>query len=118
MTEVSGPDFITLLVSDLDASYRFYVDKIGLKASAEEQPNARAFDVKPCGMAIRQSPEKVVASGQGIIIWLRAGDAAALCETLKQRGVPIVQELRDGPFGKMFSFQDPNGYVLSVHDGG
>jgi catechol 2,3-dioxygenase-like lactoylglutathione lyase family enzyme len=30
MTEVYGPDFITLLVADLEASVRFYKDKIGL----------------------------------------------------------------------------------------
>ena len=30
MTNISGPDFITLLVSDLEASHKFYKEKIGL----------------------------------------------------------------------------------------
>ena len=59
MTEVYGPDFITLLVADLEASIRFYKDKIGLKALPEKQPHAQAFDTTPCGLAIRQSSEKV-----------------------------------------------------------
>ena len=118
MTEVYGPDFITLLVADLDASVRFYKDKIGLKASPEKQPHAQAFDTKPCGLAIRQSSEKVAIPGRGVIIWLRTSDAAALCKTLKEWGVPIVKDLQESPFGMTFSFQDPDGHVLSVHDGG
>jgi catechol 2,3-dioxygenase-like lactoylglutathione lyase family enzyme len=42
-----GPDFITLLVRDLDASRKFYIDLIGLKESAEKQPNATAFATQP-----------------------------------------------------------------------
>jgi catechol 2,3-dioxygenase-like lactoylglutathione lyase family enzyme len=51
MTNISGPDFITLLVSDLEASYHFYKEKIGLNESSEKQPNAYAFTTKPCGLA-------------------------------------------------------------------
>ena len=67
MANISGPDFITILVSDLKASYSFYKEEIGLPESAE---------------------------------------------------IPIVEELREGPFGMTFSFQDPDGYVMTVHDGG
>ena len=52
MTEVYGPDFITLLVADLDASVRFYKDKIGLKASPEKQPHAQAPAVLPMAVAV------------------------------------------------------------------
>jgi hypothetical protein len=30
MTDIAGPDFITLLVSKLEASYKFYKEQIGL----------------------------------------------------------------------------------------
>jgi catechol 2,3-dioxygenase-like lactoylglutathione lyase family enzyme len=52
MANISGPDFITLLVSDLKTSYSFYKEKIGLRESAEKRPNAHAFQTKPCGLAI------------------------------------------------------------------
>jgi catechol 2,3-dioxygenase-like lactoylglutathione lyase family enzyme len=45
MTNVSGPDFITLLVSNLETSYRFYTEKIGLNESSEKQPNANTFQL-------------------------------------------------------------------------
>ncbi len=120
MTNISGPDFITLLVSDLATSYKFYKETIGLPESPETQPNAHAFATKPCGLAVRQSPEKrkFDRPGQGIIVWLRSADASKLHDDLKNRGVPIVEELRKSPFGMIFSFRDPDGYVLTVHDGG
>jgi len=49
---------------------------------------------------------------------LRASDSTALHEELKRRGVPIVEDLRTSPFGTTFSFKDPDGYVMTVHDGG
>jgi predicted enzyme related to lactoylglutathione lyase len=118
MTDITGPDFITLLVSNLEASYKFYKEQIGLNESSEKRPNAHAFSTKPCGLAIRQSIEnrKIQNPGQRIIIWWLTSDASALHNDLKQRGVPIVDELRSGPFGMTFSFQDPDGYVMTVHD--
>jgi predicted enzyme related to lactoylglutathione lyase len=120
MRNISGPDFITLLVSDLEASYRFYTEKIGLNESSEKRPNAHAFKADPCGLAIRQSSDKRKTDhpGQGIIVWLRSSDASVLHDELKQRGVPIVEELRQSPFGMTFSFKDPDGYILTVHDAG
>lgn len=120
MTNISGPDFITLLVSDLEASYNFYKEKIGLNESSEKQPNAHAFATKPCGLAIRQSSDrrKIDNPGQGIIVWLRTSDATALHNDLKERGVSIVEDLRKSPFGMTFSFKDPDGYIMAVHDGG
>ena len=120
MIEISGPDFITLIVNDLEASYNFYTQLIGLNESPEKQPNAYVFDTKPCGLAIRQSPDghRVETPGQGIIIWLRTSDAASLHDELKGRGVFIIDDLRKSPFGMTFSFKDPDGFVIAVHDGG
>ena len=115
------PDFITILVSDLKTSLSFYKEKIGLKESSEKQPNAYAFDTRPCGFAIRQSPgtqKKVENPDQGTIIWWHTSDASVLCTDLKKRSVPIVEELKKTPFGMTFSFKDPDGYVFAVHDGG
>jgi predicted enzyme related to lactoylglutathione lyase len=117
---ISGIDFITLLVSDLEESFNFYTKMLGLTESPEKQPNAHAFATRPIGMAIRQSADrmKINNPGQGIIIWLKTTDASALYNDLKEGGVPITAELRKSPFGMTFSFKDPDGYILTVHDGG
>jgi predicted enzyme related to lactoylglutathione lyase len=120
MAELTGLDFITLLVSDLEASYAFYEGQLGLPESPEKRPNAHAFATRPCPFAIRQSPEKskIENPGRGVILWLRTPDATALHAELTKKGVPIVEPLRPGPFGMTFSIRDPDGYVLAVHDGG
>jgi len=121
MPDLLGPDFITLLVLDLDASHHFYSEVLGLKESPEKQPNAFAFATRPCGFAIRKSPDRDCPPpnpGQGVIIWFRSDDAASLYRVLKDRAVPITTELADGPFGKTFTFRDPDGYLITIHDGG
>jgi predicted enzyme related to lactoylglutathione lyase len=121
MPHLKGPDFITLQVRDLEASRRFYADVIGLTPSPEIRPNAVAFSTQPTGFAIRKSQvslDVVSQLGHGIIIWFRTDDATALHKHLKERGVPIVQDLADSPFGKTFTFRDPDGYLITVHDGG
>ena len=121
MSDLLGPDFITLLVRDLDASHRFYGELLGLPESGERRPNAVAFATEPCGFAVRKAPDTgspAPGPSQGIILWFRASDSASLHERLKKSGVHITSPLADGPFGKAFTFRDPDGYLITVHDGG
>jgi predicted enzyme related to lactoylglutathione lyase len=121
MNNSMGPDFITLQVRDLEVSRRFYSEAIGLETAPEVRPNAVAFATQPIGFAIRKAftgLEAIASPGYGVILWFHTEDAAALCKLLKERSVPIVQDLADGPFGKMFTFRDPDGYLITVHDGG
>jgi predicted enzyme related to lactoylglutathione lyase len=121
MSDLMGPDFITLQVRDLEASRRFYGEVIGFKISPEVRPNAVAFATQPISFAIRKSQvdlDAVPQLGYGVILWFRTDDAVALHKQLKARGVSIVQDLADSPFGKTFTFHDPDGYLITVHDGG
>lgn len=121
MAKIKGPDFITLLVRDLERARRFYADTLGFKPSPENRPNAVAFSAEPISFAIRKTSLDLNAIhqvGEGIILWFKADDAAAVYERLKAHGVPIVQDLSDSPFGKTFTFRDPDGYLISIHDGG
>lgn len=55
MADLEGPDFITLLVRDLETSQRFYTEGVGLKTSPEARPNAVTFATLPIDFAIRKS---------------------------------------------------------------
>jgi predicted enzyme related to lactoylglutathione lyase len=119
MSELLGPDFITLLVRDLAASQKFYTQLLELPESPEKRPNAVAYATTPCGFAIRQVPEASSLPSdrnQGIILWFRTDSAVSLNARLKERGVPITSALADGPFGKTLTFRDPDGYLITVHD--
>ena len=74
---VTGPDFISLQVRDLERSAVFYEQYLGLKRSDAGPPHAVVFDTKPIAFAVR-----------------------------------------DGPFGRTFTFADPDGYQVTVHDRG
>ena len=98
-----------------------YSEVLGLKESPEKRPNAFAFATRPCGFAIRKSIDRDCPPpnpGQGVIIWFRSDDAASLYRVLKERAVPMTTELADGPFGKTFTLRDPDGYLITIHDGG
>ena len=49
---VTGPDFISLQVRDLERSAAFYEQYLGLKRSAGP-PHAVVFDTKPIAFAVR-----------------------------------------------------------------
>jgi len=121
MARVSGPDFVALQVRDLEASGRFYEERLGLERTQQGPPNAVVFRTEPIPFAIRESAvdlDAVERLGWGVALWLRCDDAEELYGALHKAGVEIAQEPFDGPFGRTFSLVDSDGYVVTVHDGG
>ena len=120
---VTGPDFLALQVRDLDRSATFYESRLGLRRLAASPPGAVVFDTKPIPFAVREPLPGIdleAASprpGVGVSLWLLADTAQELHDQLVAAGVPIVSAPMDGPFGRMFTFLDPDGYALTVHDG-
>jgi hypothetical protein len=53
--------------------------------------------------------------GLGVSLPLQADDAQALHDQLKKRGVPILVDPFDTPFGRIDVFSDPEGYVVAIH---
>jgi predicted enzyme related to lactoylglutathione lyase len=118
MAQLLGPDFIALQVRDLAASRRFYTEQLGLGLAPQSPPNAVVFRTEPIPFAIREPSVNLDHSthlGWGIALWFLADDADTLHASLQGQGVPIVQPLQDGPFGRMFSLVDPDGYTITVH---
>ncbi len=54
--------------------------------------------------------------GIGVALWLHADDAQVLHDRLAADGVPIVVAPFDSPFGRTFTFSDPDGYAITIHD--
>ena len=117
---VTGPDFIALQVRDLDASARFYTDILGLRPAPQSPSDAIVFQTKPIPFAIRKPLVDLSAAsklGWGVALWMHVNGTDALYEKLRAAGVPIVREPTDSPFGRTFTFADPDGYGVTVHDG-
>ncbi|WP_116204454.1 VOC family protein [Amycolatopsis circi] len=118
-----GPDFLSLQVRDLDASQAFYERYLGLVRSPAGPPHAVVFETKPIAFALRDivpGTDLAAASrpGIGAAIWLLATDVQAIHDALAADGHPIVSAPIDGPFGRTFTFADPDGYHVTLHDRG
>jgi len=119
-THVSGPDFVALQVSDLEASRTFWAERVGLRSVPKAPPGAVVFATQPIPFAITSPKVDLKASpklGWGVSLWMHTENADALCASLRQHGVRILAEPSDGNFGRQFTFADPDGYAIVAHDG-
>jgi predicted enzyme related to lactoylglutathione lyase len=117
-----GPDFISLQVRDLERSASFYEHHLGLTPSKAGPPHAVVFETHPVAFAVRDplpgtSLDAIGQPGEGVAVWLRATDAQELHDALVASGTTITSAPIDGPFGRTFTFADPDGYRITIHDG-
>ena len=117
---VTGPDFISLQVRDLAASQTFYERFLGLVRSPAGPPHAVVFDTKPVAFAVRDlvpgtDLDAVPQPGVGAAIWLHATEVQEIHDALVADGHRIVTAPVDGPFGRTFTFTDPDGYAITIH---
>jgi predicted enzyme related to lactoylglutathione lyase len=118
---VTGPDFISLQVRDLDASRAFYEHYLGLVRSPAGPPHAVVFATEPVAFALRDVvPGTDLTSGPhpgvGTAVWMRASDVQAVHDALVADGRTVVSAPVDGPFGRTFTLADPDGYRITLHD--
>lgn len=118
---VTGPDFISLQTRDLAASQAFYERYLGLVRSPAGPPHAVVFETTPIAFALRDiAPDTdldgVDQPGIGAAIWLHATDVQSIHDALSTDGHTIVAAPIDGPFGRTFTFADPDGYRITLHD--
>ena len=117
----TGPDFISLQVRDLDVSQAFYERYLGLVRSPAGPTHAVVFETKPIAFALRDllpgtDLDSVDRPGIGVALWLHATDVQGIHDALVADGRTIVSAPVDGPFGRTFTFADPDGYQITLHD--
>ncbi len=118
---VTGPDFISLQSRDLAASQAFYEQYLGLVRAQAGPPHAVVFETSPIAFALRDvvpgtDLDAVSQPGIGAAIWMHATDVQAIHDSLAAGGHRIVSAPIDGPFGRTFTFADPDGYHVTLHD--
>ncbi|WP_299576010.1 VOC family protein [uncultured Williamsia sp.] len=118
---VTGPDFISVQVRDLVASQAFYERHLGVVRSPAGPPHAVVFDTTPIAFALRDiAPgtdlDAAAQPGVGMALWLHATDVQDIHDSLVADGATIVVDPFDGPFGRTFTFADPDGYHVTLHD--
>jgi predicted enzyme related to lactoylglutathione lyase len=118
MSKLFGPDFIALQVRDLEISKLFYMEHLQLSLADQSPPGAVVFKTSPIPFAIRTAAIDLSAApqlGWGVAIWLACKDADFFYESLQKAAVSILTPIHDGPFGRFFTFKDPDGYSITLH---
>jgi predicted enzyme related to lactoylglutathione lyase len=118
MAKMIGPDFIALQVHNIEVARAFYTEQLGLEPAPQNTPGAVVFRTQPIPLAIREpliDLDTVDHLGWGVVLWLKCDDVDELHASLAAKGVTIVQQPLDGPFGRTFSFIDPDGYTITAH---
>lgn len=116
---VTGPDFISLQVTNLDGSRAFYERYLGVVRAPVGPPHAVVFQSATIAFALRElAAETDLTSrpGNGIALWLHATDVQAIHDDMVANGETILTPIFDGPFGRTFAFADPDGYSITLHD--
>jgi predicted enzyme related to lactoylglutathione lyase len=108
-------------VRDLAASQAFYEQHLGLVRSPAGPPHAVVFTTTPIAFALRDvvpgtDLDSGTRPGVGAAIWLHATDVQAVHDALVAEGHAILSAPVDGPFGRTFTFADPDGYAITLHD--
>lgn len=98
-----------LPVSDLSASLRFYVDRLGFTVDWGGAPGAMVTSVSCDGCPIMLS--QLLAPAGGAWVWIGVEESSVFDE-FRARGVPVVQEPRNQPWAYEVKFADPDGNVL------
>lgn len=117
---------VTLFVEDLEACKTFYKEVFELPITfADDEGNSAVFkfgDVVINLLKVSEAPElidpaRVAApdAGSRFVITVPVDDVDALCETLRSRGVELLNGPVDRPWGpRTASFKDPAGYIWEI----
>jgi catechol 2,3-dioxygenase-like lactoylglutathione lyase family enzyme len=119
-----GIGAITLFVEDLDAARTFYRDVFGLPVKFEDADSV-VFDFGTTLVNLLRTsaapeliaPADVAAPGSGSRFQLTVGvdDVDAVCATLAERGVALLNGPMDRPWGvRTAAFVDPSGHIWEI----
>ena len=116
MIEVERTDFVSVPVTDMERSTRFYGETIGL-----ERVSDRGFPEFQLGENVSVYLIDMDAIGQSFTgphtahIALRVPDVEEARKELEGRGIEFEGETRDSSVCHMAFFRDPDGNALMLH---
>jgi len=113
---ISGINHITLSVRDLEASFVFYKDVLGLRPVAKWYRGAyfEAGQDWICLTLDTETRTESLAEYTHIAFTVSSENFAATVEHLRAAGAQQWQENRSP--GQSFYFLDPSGHKLEIHD--
>ncbi|MDF7815849.1 VOC family protein [Hymenobacter sp. YC55] len=111
--------FVSLQVSDLETSRRFYTEVLGFQLLPSSPPDAYLFATQSGALfAIRTPIVDLQATSQlgwGVSLWFGMPELTAFLE--RQHGkAHLIRGLQATPFGNTAIIADPDGYWLTLQE--
>lgn len=108
---IKGLTYAIVTTDDVVRARAFYTEKLGLGTEDDQGDTFSQFTTRDGTMwAIMQRPPTAPAGGTSL--YLEVDDVDEAYKTWRERGVEMVSEPANQPFGRVFSFKDPDGRVL------
>jgi metallothiol transferase len=105
---------VWVYVSDLGTSIDFYQHKIGLKIKFQNEDWIE-FDLGQTSFAILKRPvEKGAVVSQKTRIMFETDDIETFYKIGVESGIKFIGQIRNESYGKLLTFEDPDGHWLEV----
>ena len=110
-------NFLGLVVKDLETATRFYKETLGLSVNKEQSIPNLYTQLYLEGETILGLITGFEQEGidQAFDAALRVTDIDTLYAQYQEKGVELLGEPRDMPFGRTFLFRTPDGHVLRAY---
>jgi uncharacterized glyoxalase superfamily protein PhnB len=113
----------TLAVRNMKQAIQFYRDSLGFKTGMvfPDADNPEYADLSKDGMVVMLIPANNIGVGAkerpgiGVNLYMQIdGDIDEYCNELKKKGVKVIVDIKDEPFGiRDFTVEDISGYKLT-----
>lgn len=111
--------FVSLQVSDLEASRRFYTEVLGFRPAEQAPPDACVFETQSgATFAIRKPLVDLQAAthlGWGVGLWFTVAGLDDLLQRIAGKAT-LVRGVQPTPFGNTAIIADPDGYWLTLQE--
>lgn len=105
-----------IYVSDLEKSIRFY-QNIGFELKFIDGNAWAEFDMGETSFALLQRPaEKGAVQPAKTRIMFEVNDIEEMRQHLISLGVNLIGDVREEPYGKLLTFEDPDGHWLEFFE--
>ncbi len=119
MSNPTQLSFVSLQVSDLEASGKFYTEILNFKPILKSPPDAIVYEQKNgASFAIRKPMielSKANLLGWGVAVWFGIGDLDAFLEENGEK-ISIAKDIHKTPFGRILVISDPDGYSITLQE--
>jgi predicted enzyme related to lactoylglutathione lyase len=108
---IKGLNYVVLHTDDVPQARRFFTERLGLGTEDDMGDEFSQFTTREGTLwSILKRPSD--AEPRSAKLYLQVDDVDTAYETWKGRGVEMVSQPHDEPFGRTFAFKDADGRVL------